>query len=311
MGHDHGHASHDHAHGAHSHAPKDFTKAFAIGVALNFGFVLIEFGYGIFANSLALVADAGHNLSDVIGLLLAWAAVWLSKRKRSDTRSYGLRSSSILASLANALLLLVATGGIIWEAIERFRQPSPVAAGTMVWVAGVGILINAGTALLFASGRKGDLNIRGAYLHMAADALVSLAVVIAGVIIGYTNWLWVDPVISLVVSAVIIVGTWGLLRESVNLALHAVPSGIQSPEVLKLLNGLPGVTRVHDLHIWGMSTTETALTAHLVCPSGHPGDKFLKDLAHKLEHDFSIHHSTVQIEIGDGSSCALESEDSV
>lgn len=303
MGKDHDHKE---TQAGHSHAPKDFSRAFAIGVLLNFSFVLVEFGYGLWANSLALMADAGHNLSDVVGLLLAWAAVWLSKKKPSESRSYGLRSTSILASLANAILLLVATGGIIWEAIERFRSPAAVTAGTVIWVAGAGILINAATAMLFASGRKGDLNIRGAYLHMAADALVSFAVVIAGIFIGYTGWLWIDPVTGLLVSAVIIAGTWGLLRESVNLALHAVPAGIQASAVLTFLKSLPGVTRVHDLHIWGMSTTETALTAHLVFPSGHPGDRFLRELSSKLEHEFSIQHTTVQIEIGDCEGCALE-----
>lgn len=306
--HNHGH-SHSHSHGhSHSHAPKDFNLAFAIGIALNTAFVIVEAVYGYFAQSLALMADAGHNLSDVAGLLLAWGAVWLSKKKPSRKYTYGLRSSSILAALLNALLLLVAIGGIIWEAIGRLHSPADVSSSTIITVASIGILINTATALLFASGRKGDLNIRGAYLHMAADALVSAGVVVAGIVISYTNWEWLDPVTSLVISAVIFFGTWGLLKDSVKLAIAAVPSGIDADEVSAHLLRLPGVTSVHDLHIWAMSTTENALTAHLVIPGGHPGDEFLHRTSHDLEHEFGIHHSTLQIELGDSAACHLESD---
>jgi cobalt-zinc-cadmium efflux system protein len=294
--HEHDHAAgHGMGHG-HSHAPKDFGAAFAIGTALNLGFVIIEATYGFWANSMALLADAGHNLSDVFGLLMAWGAAVLAKRTPSPRFTYGLRSSSILAALANAVFLMIAVGAIVWEALNRLGAPEPVASTTVMTVAAIGIVVNGVTAWLFASGSKGDVNIRGAFLHMAADALVSVGVVIAGAVIAVTAWLWVDPVVSLVIAALILYGTWGLLKESAGLALHGVPPGIDVNAVRTHLQGLPGVTNVHDLHIWPMSTTETALTCHLVIPAGHPGDAFLAAATDDLHDEFEIHHATLQIE---------------
>ncbi len=290
--HDHGHA----AHGGHGHAPADFGNAFAIGVVLNTAFVIIEASYGYLSGSMALVADAGHNLSDVLSLLLAWGASILTKRAPSQRFTYGLKSSTILAAMANAGLLLVALGAILFETLHRFYEPSPVAGMTMVIVAGIGIVINTGTALLFMRGRKDDLNIRGAFLHMAADALVSVGVVVAGIAILITGALWIDPVTSLAIVAIIAWGTWGLLKDSVKMGLLAVPEGIEESSVRDYLTGLPGVVAVHDLHIWAMSTTETALTAHLVVPDGTAGDTFLSDISDHLAHDFRIGHSTIQIE---------------
>ena len=298
MGAGHNH-NHGHAHG-HTHAPKDFGRAFAIGVLLNSAFVLIEAGFGLWSGSMALVADAGHNLSDVMSLLIAWGAAYMSTRPANSRYTYGYKSSSILAALANAGLLLVALGAILFETIDRLFDPRPVEGWTMIAVAGVGIVINAATAMLFFSGRKHDLNIRGAYLHMAADALVSVGVVIAGIAILLTGAWWIDPVTSLVIVAIIGAGTWGLLKDSVKMGLLAVPDRIDEPAVRAFLSALPGVTAVHDLHIWPMSTTETALTAHLVMPGGYPGDAFLRDLAHELGHDFGIEHATVQVEVGEG-----------
>jgi cobalt-zinc-cadmium efflux system protein len=248
----------------HGHDTTHYDQAFAVGVVLNLGFVVVEFIYGQLAHSLALVADAGHNLSDVLALLLAWGAAVLARRRPTPGRTYGLRRSSILAALVNAVVLLVAIGAIAWEAVRRFSAPTPVAEQTVIWVAAIGIVINAGTALLFLSGRRGDVNIRGAFLHMAADAGVSLGVVLAGVAILATGWWWLDPVVSLMIVVVILIGTWGLLRDAVNLALDAVPEGVDVHGVRQYLASLPKVVDVHDLHIWGMSTTETALTAHLV-----------------------------------------------
>ena len=296
--------SHSHDHG-HSHAPADFGRAFAMGVALNSAFVLIEAGFGLWSGSMALVADAGHNLSDVMSLLIAWGAAYMAARPASSRFTYGYKSSSILAALANAGLLLVALGAILFETIDRLFKPAPVEGWTMIWVAGVGIVINTATALLFARGRKHDINIRGAFLHMAADALVSVGVVVAGVAILMTGAWWIDPVTSLIIVAIIGVGTWGLLRDSVKLALLAVPDSIDEAAVRGYLAGLPGVAAVHDLHIWPMSTTETALTAHLVMPGGQPGDAFLHDIAHALEHDFHIGHATVQVETGHEHDCGL------
>ncbi|MFZ1430869.1 MAG: cation diffusion facilitator family transporter [Geminicoccaceae bacterium] len=286
--------AHDHA---HDHAPKDFGRAFAIGVSLNLGFVLIEAFYGYVADSLALIADAGHNLSDVFGLLLAWGAAWLSRRAPTPRRTYGYRRSSILAALANAVVLLIAVGGIMWEAIRRFGAPAPIDGGIVMWVAAVGIAVNAGTAMLFMSGRKDDLNIQGAFLHMAADAAVSLGVVIAAAVIMLTGWLWLDPVVSILIAIVITVGTWGLLRDSVNLAMDAVPDNIDPHAVEAYLAGQPDVQEVHDLHIWGMSTTETALTVHLVRPAEAMDDGLLARLRHDLHHQFGIAHTTIQVEI--------------
>ena len=299
---------HTHAH-AHGLDASGHDRAFAIGVALNVAFVVIEWVFGVLANSLALVADASHNLSDVLGLLLAWGAAMLARRGPSARFTYGLRSSTIYAALANAALLLVVTGGIAWEAILRFQNPAGIDAPVVIWVAALGVIINAGTALLFRSGRRGDLNIRGAYLHMAADAAVSLGVVIAGLVTLTTRWTWIDPVASLAIVAVIVAGTWGMLRDSMRLALHAVPEDVDPIRVRRLLEGQPGVQEVHDLHIWGMSTTETALTAHLVMPGGHPGDDFISDLAHAVEQEFCITHVTLQVEIGSARRpCALAPE---
>jgi cobalt-zinc-cadmium efflux system protein len=294
---DHKH-SHDHGHG-HSHAPKDFGKAFLFGILLNTAFVAVEFTFGILGNSVALLADAGHNLSDVLGLLLAWGASVLVKRIPPKRSTYGLRSSSILAALSNAMLLLLVTGGIAWEAIIRFWQPGAVDGKTVIIVAAIGVLINLGTALLFVSGRKDDLNVRAAFLHMAGDAAISLGVVVAGIIILNTGWQWLDPSVSLIISVLVIAGTWGVLRDSINLALHAVPDNIDAAQVQSYLATLPGVTEVHDLHIWGMSTTETALTAHLVIPEGYPGDVFRKTICDELQQKFKIAHATIQIEMND------------
>ncbi|MGO4711613.1 cation diffusion facilitator family transporter [Bradyrhizobium sp. 2TAF24] len=301
----HDHAGHSHAHG-HSHAPADFGRAFAIGIVLNTLFIAVEAGYGYVANSTALLADAGHNLSDVLGLVVAWIAAVLSKRPPTPRLTYGLRNSSILAALTNAVLLLIACGAIILEAVQRLLNPEPVASMTVIIVAAMGIAINGGTALLFASGRKGDLNIRGAYLHMAADAAVSAGVVIAGFVIMGTGWLWIDPLTSLAIVVVIVWGTWGLLRESTAMSLAAVPARINPAAVRDYLAGLPGVASLHDLHIWPMSTTETALTAHLVTPAGHPGDAFLVEACGQLNERFGIGHATLQIELATTTRCALE-----
>lgn len=297
---------------SHSHAPANFDRAFAVGIALNLAFVAVEAGYGLAANSLALLADAGHNLSDVVGLVLAWAAAWAARRRPSHNYTYGLRRTSILASLANAILLLVAVGVIVWEAVGRFADPAPVETGTIMAVAGVGIVINAVTAWFFFSGRKTDINIRGAYLHMAADAAVSAGVVIAGFAIGRTGLLWIDPAVSLVVAAIITVGTWGLFKESVRLVLDAVPASIDRSAVQSYLAALPGVTAVHDVHIWAMSTTEIALTAHLVRPGTGLDDAFLHRAQHDLEHDFGIGHATIQVESGSAvHPCGLAQESRV
>jgi cobalt-zinc-cadmium efflux system protein len=301
---------HDHSH--HSHALTDYSRAFAIGILLNLGFVAVEGIYGFLAHSLALLADAGHNLSDVLGLLLAWGAMMLSRRKPTARKTYGLRRSSILAALLNALLLMVAVGAIAWEAIQRFAHPEPVAGGTVMLVAGVGIVINTITALLFMSGRKKDINIEGAFLHMAADAAVSVGVLVAGALILKTGWQWLDPVVSLVIVAVITIGTWDLARRSLNLAMDAVPEGIDALAVRQYLSGLPGVAAVHDLHIWGMSTTEAALTAHLVKPDAEDEDDFLTHTAHELHDRFGIEHATLQVERGNGAlPCKLAPEDVV
>lgn len=302
-GSDHGHG-HGHAHGhGHSHAPASFGRAFAIGIALNSVFVAVEAIYGFFSGSMALVADAGHNLSDVLSLLIAWGASIMAARPASARFTWGFKSSSILAALANAGLLLVAVGAILIETLRRFVVPAEVEGTTMIVVAGIGVVINTATALLFMRGRKHDINIRGAFLHMAADALVSVGVVIAGVLILLTGNSLIDPITSLVIVAVIAWGTWGLLKDSVKMGLLAVPDRIDESEVRGWLSTLPGVSAVHDLHIWPMSTTETAFTAHLVMPGGHPGDAFLHDIAHELDERWHIHHATVQVETGE--TCTL------
>ena len=290
-GHDHGH---DHGHG-HTHAPKDFGRAFAIGIALNTAFVAIEAVYGWLSGSMALIADAGHNLSDVLALLLAWGASIAAKKSPSARFTYGYKSSTILAALANAALLLIAIGAILFETLHRLAEPAPVEGMTVIVVASIGILINGGTALLFARGQE-DLNIRGAFLHMMYDALVSFGVVIAGIVILTTGALWIDPLVSLAIVVVIAFGTWGLLKDSVAMSLLAVPKAISERDVRGYLSGLDGVSEVHDLHIWPLSTTETALTAHLVMPGGHPGDAFLREIAGELEHHHRIGHATIQVE---------------
>jgi cobalt-zinc-cadmium efflux system protein len=293
-----------HGHG-HCHSHDRFGYAFAVGVGLNLLLAGFQVAYGIVGHSVALLADAGHNLSDVVGLLLAWGASAAAKRPPSVRFTYGLRSSSILAALANSIILLVAVGAIALEAIKRLAAPEPVAGQIVMIVAAIGILINGGTALLFASGRKGDLNVRSAFTHLAADAGISAGVCLSGFLILVTGWLWLDPAVSLAISAAIVWGTWGLLRESANLALAAVPTGIEAREVRRHLEGLPGVDRIHDLHIWAMSTTETALTCHLVMPKGHPGDAFIAGAAESLHKEFGIHHTTLQIESGDSTTCIL------
>lgn len=317
--HDHeGRDHHDHAqsagqagvHAGHAHAPTSFGRAFAIGTALNLTYVAVEAVVGLRIDSMALVADAGHNLSDVFGLLLAWGGASLARRRPTRRRTYGLRSSTILAALGNAVFLLVAIGAIALEAVRRIGQPIEVSGGTVAWVAGLGIAVNALTAFLFMSGRKTDLNIRGAYLHMAADAGVSVGVVVAGLAIAATGWAWLDPAISLAIVVIVAISTWGLLRDSVNLALNAVPAHVDPAAVESYLTGLPGVSQVHDLHIWGMSTTDVAMTAHLVRPALEDEDELLVKVSRTLHTQFGIAHSTVQIERGNGPhECALENGD--
>ena len=309
-GHDHSGHSHGHGGHGHSHAPPDSLRAFAIGAGLNLGFVIVEAGFGLMSGSLALLADAGHNLSDVLGLLLAWGAAWLSRRAPTPKRTYGYGRSSILAALANATLLLVATGGIILEAFGRLAAPAPIETGVVMIVALVGVGVNIGTALLFMAGRKGDLNVRGAFVHMVADGAISLGVVIAGAVIALTGWLWLDPVVSLVISAAIIIGTWGLLKDSVNLAMDMVPEGIDPAAVEAYLTGRPGVSEVHDLHIWGLSTTSVALSAHLVRPGAALDDDFLSETCAELKARFGIAHPVLQVEEG-RMQCALAPKDVV
>jgi cobalt-zinc-cadmium efflux system protein len=292
---------HDH-HAGHSHhqhaAPAHFGRAFVIAIVLNSLFVLVEFTYGFIANSTALMADAGHNLSDVLGLFLAWGATHLASKQPNQQYTYGLRSSSILAALANGMLLLLACGAIAWEAVHRFNHPSPVATSTVMAVAAIGIVVNAVSAWLFSKGHKDDLNVRGAYLHMMADAAVSLGVVISALIIMFTGWQWVDPLVSLVIVVVIVASTWRLVRDSAQLALNAVPQHIDFDAVQSFLKTRPGVSDIHDLHIWGMSTTDTALTAHLVFPLGYPGDQVMDQIMQDLKEKFLIQHSTLQVEQG-------------
>lgn len=283
-------------HHHHDHQTANYNRAFAIGVALNVGFVILEAVFGVLVGSLALLADAGHNLSDVLGLFLAWCAHWLTQIKPTERRTYGWRSSTILAALFNSLILMAVIGGIVWEAFQRFGDAQTVAGATVMWVAGVGFVINSATALLFFKGRKGDLNIKGAFLHMAADAGVSLGVVLAGLGIYSTGWTWIDPVTSIAVAMVIFLSSWELLRDSMNLALHAVPDEIDIGRVREYLIGLEGVEEIHDMHIWAMSTTETALTVHLVRPNALDDDQLLAEAARGLRDQFHIEHSTIQIE---------------
>jgi cobalt-zinc-cadmium efflux system protein len=308
--HDHEGDSHDHGH-HHDHAPKDFGRAFAIGTVLNLGIVVLQTVYGFIAHSTALLADAGHNLSDVLALIVAWGAAGLGKQRATARYTYGLRGSTIIAALFNAVFLLVVLGGIAWEAIGRFSEPVEVHGSIVMVVAGIGIVINGISAWLFASGREGDINVRGAFQHMLSDAVVSVGVVIAGGLILLTGAYWLDPAVTLVIVVIIVYGTWGLLRDSLGMALAAVPRGIDPEQVGAYLRSLPGVTLIHDLHIWPMSTTETALTCHLVVPAGHPGDEFIVRAAGELESRFKIHHTTIQIEVTEDADCKLRHDDAI
>lgn len=294
--HDHGH--HDHGHG-HSHAPADFGRAFAIAAVLNIALVVAQVVFGVLANSVALIADAGHNLGDVLGLLMAWGAHGMSRWLPTERYTYGFRSASILAALFNGVILMVATGAIAWEALRRLAGTGDVAGVTVMIVAAAGIVVNGVSAWLLMAGRKGDLNVRGAFLHLLGDAAISLGVVVAGAAIYVTGWNRLDPLASLVISVLIVWGTWGLLRESVMLSLAAVPQGIDRSKVEAYLRGLPGVSEVHDLHIWPMSTIETALTVHLVRPGAGLDDRLLHEICVELEHRFKIAHATLQVEAGD------------
>ena len=307
MAHDHDHHDEGHSHAGHSHAPANFGRAFAIGISLNLAYVIAQVVFGIVAHSLALLADAGHNFGDVLGLGLAWGASYLVTKKPTERYTYGLRKTSVLAALANAIFLLVAVGVITGEAIRRFSEHEPVAGMTVIWVAAIGVVINTATALLFMAGRKGDLNIRGAFMHMAADAAVSLGVVVAGFAILATGWHWLDPAVSLLINAVIVLGTWSLLRDSFKLSIDAAPEGMDVGEIKRHLAGQTGVTAVHDLHVWAMSTTETALTVHLVIPEATVDDTFLEHVCDEMREKFKIGHSTIQIERGDGT-CLQEPE---
>jgi len=280
----------------HHHAPPDYNRAFAVGVLLNVGFVIVEAVFGVMSDSLALLTDAGHNLSDVLGLLLAWGAAVLAKRKPSPRRTYGYSRATIIASLFSGLLLMGAVGAIGWEAVNRLMEPSQPAGKTIMIVAAIGVVINTVTALFFLSGKDHDLNIRGAFLHMAADAVVSFGVVLSGALIFFYGFNWIDPLISLFIAGVIFLSTWGLLRDSLNLAVDAVPRNVDPDAVREFLSSLPGVRALHDLHIWPMSTTDTALTAHLVMDDFPDSDQFLSDVAHALESRFAVNHPTIQME---------------
>lgn len=299
-------AGHDHHHHHHGHGAPSQGRAFFIAVSLNMAFVIAEVIAGLLSGSVALIADAGHNLSDVLSLALAWGASVLAARPPSARFTYGLKSSSILAAIANAALLWVALGAILVETIRRFGDPAPVQGGMMMAVAAVGIAVNGLSALLFIGGRKRDLNLRAAFVHLMADAAVSAGVVLAGLAVSVTGARWIDPATSLAITGIIAAGSWGLLRDAMRMGLLGVPDGIESDEVRAFLAARPGVGAVHDLHIWPMSTTETALTAHLVMPDGHPGDAFLHALTHDLHHEFGIGHPTLQIEIQAAADCALE-----
>jgi len=296
--HSHDHSHHGHSHAGHDHAPPDhFSWPFAIATILNLALVIGQVWYGLAANSLALLADAGHNFGDVMGLLMAWGAIVIANWRPSNRFTYRMHAASILSAFANGVILLVATGAIAWEAIRRFSEPQPVASTTVIVVAALAVVVNGVSAWLLSRGDKGDINVRGAFLHMLADAGVSVAVIAAALGIRFTGWQWLDPVASLLIAVVILWGTWGLLRESIRLTLNAAPREIDPHDVRQYLASLPQVAGVHDLHIWAMSTKETALSCHLVTPQGHPGDAFLKDIAHTLEHRFEICHSTIQIEL--------------
>ncbi len=301
MSHAHAGHAHGHDHHGHSHVPADFGRTFAIATALNIALVAAQVIYGLYAHSLALLADAGHNFGDVMGLVMAWLAYAVADWRPSSRFTYRMRSASILSAFVNGLILLVATGAIAWEAIHRFYQPEPVATGTVMAVAAAAVVVNGASAWLLNVGSHSDLNMRGAFLHMLADTGVSVAVILAAGGIMLTGWQWLDPAVSLLISVVILIGTWRLLRASLKLSLNAVPETIDPDAVARYLRDLPEVVELHDLHIWAMSTTETALTCHLVTPRGHPGDEFLHRVAHELEDRFEIGHATVQIELGNAS----------
>jgi cobalt-zinc-cadmium efflux system protein len=308
--HHHGHSHDQHGHGhAHHAGPSDHGRAFAIAIALNSIFVVVEFTYGFIANSTALMADAGHNLSDVLGLALAWGAAILGQRAPSMRYTYGLRSSSMLAALSNAMLLMVACGAIGWEAARQLLDPQPVDGVTVSVVAGIGVAINGISAWLFMAGSKNDLNIRGAYLHLAADAAISVGVLVAGLLVMLTGWFWLDPLVSIAIVLVIMLGTWSLLRASLHMMMAGVPANIDAAKVGQFLQEQPGVSDVHDLHIWSMSTTETALTAHLVMPGGYPGDTVIDEINLQLQRQFAIAHCTLQVELGTTShTCSLQDQ---
>lgn len=303
MAHSHDH-EHGHSHGgsghSHAHAPKDFGTAFLIGIGLNSAFIILEIVFGLLSNSLALLADAAHNVADVLGLVVAWIAIIVAKRPASQRRTFGWKRATILAALANAILLLVGVGGILWEAVTRIGKPVEVIGTTVIWVAGLGILVNGATALLFMSGRKSDLNIHGAFLHMAADAAVSAGVMISGAVILFTAWDWLDPVMSIAVGIFILMSTWGLFTGSLHLTFDGVPETVDPAAIRRYFETLPGITAVHHIHIWPISTTETALTAHLVKESPLIDDGLLATIRYDLEHDFGVSHPTIQFESGAG-----------
>lgn len=281
----------------HTHVQIDYNKAFSFGIILNVIYIIVEFVFGLRINSMALIADAGHNLSDVLGLLLAWGATYLAKTSTTTNRTYGLRKSTILAALFNSIILLIAVGAITIEAARKFISPEPVQGTTMIIVAGFGFVINTLTAILFLKGKEKDINIKGAFIHMAADAGVSLGVVAAGVLITITNWLWIDPAIGIAIAIVITIGTWDLLKKSFMLSMDAVPGNINVPKVKQYLTSLPNVKDIHDLHIWGMSTTETALTVHLVLEKFPADNQLLETINKKLQNEFGIEHLTIQLEL--------------
>jgi cobalt-zinc-cadmium efflux system protein len=294
---------------SHAEAPRDFSAAFAIGISLNLIFVVVEVVYGLISHSMALVADAGHNLGDVLGLGLSWGALLLAQRRPTMRRTYGLRATTILASLTNGVVLLVVTGGVLWESIRRMMAPEPVGGLTVIVVALVGVAINGLSALLFMAGRKGDLNIRSAFLHLASDAALALGVAIAGGVMLFTGWNWLDPVVSILLSLAILAGTWSLLRQSVDLLLGSVPEGIDPEAVRAYLLGLPGVEGIHDLHIWAVSTTETALTAHLIARGGALPPGSLDHTCEELNQRFRIARSTIQVESPAAHPCRLAAEE--
>jgi cobalt-zinc-cadmium efflux system protein len=306
--HAHAHGGHTHGHG---HAAPTGGRAFLIGIVLNLSFVFVEAGFGIASHSMALVADAGHNLSDVLGLALAGAAMLVARRRPTKRRTYGMRGTTILASLVNALVLLFVTGGVAWESVLRFASPQPIASKTVIVVALVGVVINGSSALLFLRDKKRDLNARSAYLHLAADAALSFGVAVSGVIMLATGWLWLDPAVSIVLAIIILIGTWSLFKSSFHLAMQGVPEHIDIEGVRAYLAGLPGVSHVHDLHVWAMSTTEVALTAHIVVPYDRCAPRFLNDVAAHLHDAFKIEHATLQIEAPDDDPCALASDHKV